>query len=94
MLEDESASVAGARSSYGAPSLEASRKDGSLLDLADTTRTPIIEEEGEPGADGLCKFLVTDRVCFFLFFSSYCNYVICNMIPACLSHYIFLRISV
>ncbi|XP_052060514.1 uncharacterized protein LOC127700861 isoform X4 [Mytilus californianus] len=52
-LEDENASVAGARSSYGGASLEASRKDGSLLDLADTSRTPIIEEETEPGADGI-----------------------------------------
>ena len=55
ILEDESASVAGARSSYGGASIEASRKDGSIFDLADTTKTPILEEEAEPG-DAICKF--------------------------------------
>lgn len=52
--EDETASVAGARSSYGGASLEASRKDGSIFDLADTSKTPILEEEAETG-DVVCK---------------------------------------
>ena len=42
----ETASVAGARSSYGAPSMAGQSRKGSMFDVGmDTSRTPIQEED-------------------------------------------------
>ncbi|KAK3108743.1 hypothetical protein FSP39_014630 [Pinctada imbricata] len=48
----ETASVAGARSSYGAPSMAGQSRKESMFDVGmDSSRTPIVEEEGSQNID-------------------------------------------